>query len=264
VSSAQQDIAEPCDRLFDLAGRVAVVTGAGQGVGAGIARRLAEFGAIVAVNDLHADRACAVKESIRAAGGHAHAIAADVTDRNAFEHSVREVVAAEGRIDILVNNAGVPPTGMGMTAFVDTSPADWETMLRLNLYAVMYCTHAVLPLMIERQWGRVISIGSDAGRFGDPLLAAYCAAKAGSAGFTRAISKEVGRHGITVNTVSLGSMVTPHFDDPDAERRARRYPMKRLGLPDDVAGAAVWLASEQAGWVTGQTISINGGYVGAP
>jgi NAD(P)-dependent dehydrogenase (short-subunit alcohol dehydrogenase family) len=264
MNPAEGAVEAPSRALFDLSGRVAFVTGAGQGVGAGIARRLAERGAVVSVNDLDADRAGAVTESILAAGGRALAVAADVTDPDAVAESIRVVAAAEGTVDILVNNAGVPPAGMGMTAFVNTSPDDWDKFLRLNLYGVMYCTHAVIPMMIGRQWGRVINIGSDAGRFGDPFLAAYCAAKSGAAGFARSIAKEVGRHQITVNTVSLGSMVTPHFEDPDAERRAQRYPMKRLGRPDDVAAASVWLASEEAGWITGQTISLNGGYIGAP
>ncbi len=259
------EAAAPRNReFFDLSGRVAFVSGAGQGVGAAIAQLLAARGAVVAINDIDERKAESAVEIIRSAGGHAITAVADVTDPVAVGHAVKHVVADVEKIDILINNAGVPDTGMSMKKFVDTVPADWERFLRLNLYAVMHCTHQVLPMMIQRRWGRIINIGSDAGRFGEPLMAAYCAAKSGASGLVRGLAKEVGRHGVTVNSVSLGSIVTPHFDDPDAEKRAQRYPMKRLGQAEDVAGSAVWLATEEAGWITGQTISVNGGFYTAP
>jgi NAD(P)-dependent dehydrogenase (short-subunit alcohol dehydrogenase family) len=250
--------------LFDFSGRVAFISGGGQGVGAGIARLLAARGAVVAVNDIDEQRAQSVVDTIRSAGGSAINAVADVTDPGAVRSAVENVIAGAEKIDILINNAGVPATGMSMKRFVDTVPEEWEKFLQLNLYGVMHCTHEVLPMMIRQRWGRIINIGSDAGRFGEPLMAAYCAAKSGAAGFARGLAKEVGRYGVTVNTVSLGSIVTPHFDDPDADKRAQRYPMKRLGQAEDIAGTAVWLASEEAGWITGQTFSVNGGFYTAP
>lgn len=250
-------------RLFDLSGRVAVVTGAGQGVGAGIARRLAEHGATVAVNDLVAERAEATASAIREAGGTAQAVTADVCDARAVAEGLRQVVGDLGPVDVLVNNAGVPPSGMHFAAFAETAPADWDRYIQLNLYGVMHCARAVLPPMIDRGWGRLVTIVSDAGRFGEPNMAAYCAAKAGAAGLVRAISREVARFGVTSNAISLGSIEPPE-PDVTAAARATRYPTKRLGRPDDIAAAVVWLSSEEAGWVTGQTISINGGLNNAP
>lgn len=250
-------------RLFDLTGRVALVTGAGQGVGAGIARRLAEHGAAVAVNDLFADRADATVAGIERAGGSAATVVADVTDADAVADALHQIAEHFGSVDVLVNNAGVPPAGMRLQRFVDTAPPDWDQYLSVNLYGTMHCVHAVLPAMVTQGWGRLVTIVSDAGRFGEPMMAAYCAAKAGAAGFTRGIAREVARHGVTANAISLGSIEPPE-PDPSVADRAARYPVKRLGRPDDIAAAVVWLASDDAAWVTGQTISINGGFNTAP
>lgn len=249
----------------DLAGRRALVTGAGQGVGASIAATLARAGASVAVNDLVADRAHAQASALRSAGGDAFAAPFDVTD---FEQVV-DAVAGLGTVDILVNNAGNAGADSwpGMVNFADTSPADWDRFLRVNLYGVMNVTRAALPPMIEGGWGRVITIISDSARIGEPKMAAYAAAKAGAAGLMRAVSKEVGRHGITVNCISLGTMRTPlteaswvDLDEQQSAARLRGYAIRRPGLPDDVAGLVGYLVSPAASWITGQTIPLNGGY----
>lgn len=252
---------------LDLSGRRALVTGAGQGVGRGIALTLGRAGAEVVVNDVVAERADAVAAEIAAAGGAAHGSAFDVTDHTA----VRDAVGAVGGVDILVNNAG-NAGGAGMVAlapFVDTQPADWAPYLAVNLHGVLHCAHAALPAMIERGWGRIVTVVSDAGRVGDGGMAAYAAAKAGAAGFTRALAAEVGRHGVTVNAVSLGTMRTPltealwASDDHAAvaTRKAllRRYAIRRPGEPEDVAGLVLVLASPAASWITGQTYPVNGG-----
>lgn len=250
---------------IDLTGRRALVTGAGQGVGAGIAALLAEAGATVAVNDLVADRAEAQAAELRAAGGAAIAAAFDVTD---YEQVI-DTVAGLGGVDILVNNAGNAGSDSwpGMVNFAETEPADWDRFLRVNLYGVMNVTRAALPRMIESGWGRVVTIISDSARIGEPKMATYAAAKAGAAGLMRAISKEVGRNGITANSISLGTMRTPlteqswaGIDEQQAAARLRGYPVRRPGLPEDVAGLVGYLVSPGASWITGQTIPLNGGY----
>lgn len=248
--------------MTDLAGRRAVVTGAGQGVGRGIAMGLAGVGAEVLVNDLDAARADAVVDEIRSAGGSAMVALFDVTDHEA----VSSALAAAG-VDVLVNNAGnAGRADMATTSFVETEPADWQPYLAVNLLGVMHCARAVLPSMIERRWGRIVTIVSDAGRVGESGMAAYAAAKAGAGGFTRSIAAEVGRFGITANAVSLGTMRTPMTEalwaDGDEERQRailRRYAIRRPGTPDDVAGMVNFLCSDSASWITGQTYPVNGG-----
>ena len=255
---------------IDLDGRRALVTGGGQSVGRGIALTLGVAGAEVAVNDLVASRAEEVAAEIVAAGGRAFACAFDVTD---FDGVMASVEGA-GPFDILVNNAGNVgrPDTMGMGDFgmvVDTTPADWEPYLKVNLYGVMHCTRAALPGMIEGGWGRVITVISDTARVGEPYMAAYSAAKAGAAGFSRSVAREVGRHGITVNCVAIATMRPPNAppDDELTEEQAAqlqktvsRYIIRRRGTPDDVAALITFLASPQASWITGQTYPLNGGY----
>ena len=253
---------------IDLSGRTALVTGAGQGVGAAVATLLAAAGARVAVNDLVAERADAQAQSLRDAGGDALAAPFDVTDLE----MVTESVAGLGRVDLLVNNAGNAggDSWPGMVAFVETTPADWEKFLRVNLYGVMNATRAALPGMIAGGWGRVVTIISDAARVGEPNMAVYAAAKAGAAGLTRSVANEVGRFGITANNIALGTMRTPlseaswvGLDEREAAARLKGYAVRRPGLPDDVAALAGYLVSPAASWITGQTIPLNGGYSSA-
>lgn len=250
---------------LDLTGRRVLVTGAGQGVGRALVLGFAAAGASVVVNDLDAGRAGAVAEEAGALGVDAVASVFDVTDHAA----VLDAVADVGAVDVLVNNAGNAGTeGFGARgSFFESDPSDWEPFLRVNLYGVLHCCRAVLPGMVERGWGRIITIVSDAGRTGDPGGAVYGAAKAGAAGLTRSLAREHGRHGITANNISLGTMRTPATEavwaDPDAPMAKailRDYVVRRPGDPDEVAALAVLLASSHGDWITGQTYPLNGGY----
>lgn len=255
--------------LVDLDGAVALVTGAGRGIGRQIALTLAEHGAsAVAVNDFYADRAEAVAEEVRARGAKAVAIVGDVSDFDTATGLVSQASGAIGDIDVLVNNAGNagPQQGIGdRPPFWESLPADWQPWLSTNLYGVLNCTRAVLPAMVGRERGRIVSVISDAGRVGEPDLAVYAAAKAGVAGFTRSIAKAVGRHGITANCVACGYIDTPATaglaDNPDLLKRVlRAYQVKRPGRTSDVAAMVTFLASPAASWITGQTYPVNGGY----
>jgi len=245
--------------MFRLDGKVALVTGAGQNIGAGIARALAAQGAIVIVNDFHANRAQNTVSEITAAGGRARAVPFDVTDLEAVTAAVADIAAQEGPIDILVNNAGTggPGEKMRMAPFAKT-PADyWPTIIGVNLYGMFNCCKAVLDSMIERNWGRIITISSGAGQRGmDIGVSTYAAAKAGQNSFMRHLAMENAKAGITCNTISMGLVV----DNPGpVQHLADEIPVGRIGKPEDPAYLAVYLASGEASWITGQTIGMNGG-----
>jgi 3-oxoacyl-[acyl-carrier protein] reductase len=243
--------------IFDLTGRTALVTGAGQNVGAGIARMLAAQGATVAVNDYVAERADTTVEEIVAAGGKAVAAPFDVTDWDA----VTAAVEAIGPVDILVNNAGNGGVeGMRPQPFREMDPAAWDGPIRVNLYGVLNCCRAVINGMCERGWGRIITISSGAGTNGVAIgVSPYSAGKGGGLSFTRTLALEVARSGVTANTVALGLM---EMKDPEVTGRlARAIPVGRTGRPEDIGAACVWLASDEASWVTAQTIEVNGGSV---
>jgi NAD(P)-dependent dehydrogenase (short-subunit alcohol dehydrogenase family) len=246
--------------VFDLSGKVALVTGAGQHVGAGIASLLASRGAAVAVNDLFEDRARDSAERIAEAGGKAAALAFDVTDRAAVAEGVARAERALGPVDVLVNNAGVP-VGMGVTQFRDMDPEEWRRYVDLNLYGVVHCTRAVIDGMCERGWGRIVTISSEAGRTGIPIgVSLYGAGKGGGLAFMRHLALEVARFGVTANSLTLGLM--DHAgDEAFTSAIAKTIPLGRCGNAADVGAAVVWLASDEAGWVTGQTIGVNGGSV---
>ena len=271
--------------MFDLTGKVALVTGAGQGVGAGIAAALASQGASVAVNDVVAERAeaCASQLSVDLAGkissgqfrsdskesdnqaseaSSLKIIAApfDVTSLEEVQHGVASVAEKLGPIDILVNNAGnAGANTFTPTPFAELSPDQWQKFIDVNLYGVLNCTKAVISSMQDRRWGRIITISSGAGQSGLNIGASiYGAAKGGGMAFMRHIAIENAKLGITANSLSLGLMDT--IDDPTVtEHLARAIPVGRLGSPEDIGAACVWLASEEAAWVTNQTININGG-----
>ncbi len=257
---------------LDLRGQVAFVTGAGQGAGRAIALALARHNAGgVAVNDYVAERAESVVDEIKALGVAAIAAPADVGDHAMVKAATQAATEALGPVTLLVNNAGNagPSATMGLSPqFWETEPADWDRFFRTNLQGVMNCTHAVVPGMIEQGQGRIVTIISDAGRIGEARLVAYSAAKAGAAGFMRAIARETGRYGITANSISL-STLEPPFDEAGlaeflASERTKaqlsRYALRRFGKPDDVAHMALFLCSDAAAWITGQTYPVNGGY----
>jgi NAD(P)-dependent dehydrogenase (short-subunit alcohol dehydrogenase family) len=245
--------------MFDLTGKVALVTGAGQGVGAGIARQLARQGAAVAVNDLETDRAAATLATIIEAGGRASAFSFDVADYESVVSGVKKIEAEIGPIDILVNNAGVP-TNMEMVKFRETEPADWTPYIDLNLYGVLNCCKAVIDGMCERAFGRVITISSGAGTTGVPIgVSTYGAGKGGGLAFMRNLALEVARSGVTANSVALGLM--NNVPEEVLPLLARTIPVGRAGDPDEIGACCVYLASDEAGWMTGQTIQLNGGSV---
>jgi 3-oxoacyl-[acyl-carrier protein] reductase len=244
--------------LFDLSGKVALVTGAGQGVGAGIARSLASQGAAVAVNDLLPDRAQATVAAIASDGGRAEAFAFDVSDAETVQAAMGPIEATLGPVDVLVNNAGVP-AGMGVVKFRDTDPADWKALIDLNLYGVMNCSKAVIDGMCERRWGRVITISSGAGTTGLNLgVSAYAAGKGGAISFMRHLALETAEFGVTANTLALG-LIDNHTDPSITRQMARSVPVGFCGQPEDIGPCCVYLASNEARWMTGQTIGLNGG-----
>jgi 2-hydroxycyclohexanecarboxyl-CoA dehydrogenase len=244
--------------LAQLSGRTALITGAGQNVGAETARVLAGHGARIIVNDLFGDRASQVVSEIRAAGGTAEPAVCDVADLAA----VKEMAAAAGDVDILVNNAGIPITGFSMLPFAEEDPSRWKAFIDLNVYGPLNCTYAVLPGMIARGWGRVITISSESARVGDKRLSVYAASKGAGPAFMRSLAKEVGRNGITCNTLSLATQNNAGLDETSDMRlrQLKAYSIPRLGTASDVAAAIAWLTSDDGSWVTGQTIPVNGGY----
>ncbi|MGH7358111.1 MAG: SDR family NAD(P)-dependent oxidoreductase [Acidimicrobiia bacterium] len=253
-----------------LDGKVAIVTGAGNGVGLEIAAHLARAGCEVWINDIDGDRATKAAEAISAdGGGAARPVVADVTDGRV----VGEMAEQTGPVDIVVNNAGTGMlswvSGTRHIAFVDSGPEDWDPILRVNLAAVLGVTRAYLPAMLERGWGRVLTIVSDAGRKGERRQAVYGAAKAAAMGFSRGLAAEVGRDGVTVNCISLGTIRHGALADGDernperVELITRAYPAGRLGNPEDPAPLAVLLCSDAGAWITGQVYPVNGGYVPA-
>lgn len=247
--------------MFELDGHVALVTGAGQNVGAGIARLLARQGAAVAVNDLRVERAEEVAAGIRDAGGRAAAVGFDVTDHDAVVRGVAAAGDALGPVDILVNNAGNGGEhGMVPTQFRDSDPASWRGPVDVNLYGVMNCAHAVINGMCERGWGRIITIASGAGTIGLHIgVSPYAGGKGGAIAFMRHLAIENARAGVTANTLAIGLMTNP--DQTVTAALAKAIPVGRTGVPEDIGAACVYLASEEAAWVTGQTIEINGGAV---
>lgn len=239
------------------------MTGAGRGAGVGIARALAAQGAAVAVNDLLEERAAATVEDLRGAGARAVAAPFDITDPDAVAAGVAAAVAAlDAPIDILVNNAGVP-ADMALAPFRELDPEDWRRYVDLNLYGSLHCIRAVVDGMVEAGWGRIVQISSGAGRTGISFgVSMYGASKSGIEGFVRHLSQELARTGVTVNTLALGLLenaVPEGSSDGTMSALAATVPVGRLGRPEDVGAAVVYLASDEAAWMTGQTIGLNGG-----
>lgn len=255
--------------LLNFSGQVALVTGAGQGVGEATAMYLAGNGAKVIVNDYVAERAESVANGINEAGGTALGVQCDVTDYVGVCAMVERAKAELGSISILVNNAGnagAEPSGLTGKPFWEKDPAEWEPFIQVNLYGVLNCCRAVIPGMIEAgKGGRIISVISDAGRVGEAGLEAYSAAKAGAAGLMRALAHSLGRYDITANCVAIASTRTPAIralteNEELARKVLRNYIIRRFGEPSDVAAMVTFLASPATGWVTGQTYPVNGGF----
>ena len=241
-------------------GCVALITGAGRGMGLGVARTLGRLGAKVAVNDYFADRAQAAAQGLLAEGLQAVAVPGDITRPEVREAVVAATRSAFGDVDLLINNAGVPP-GMesNLRKFRDLTEADFEQQLDLNLRAITGLTRLVLPAMIERGFGRIVIVSSESWRVGIAFgLTNYAAAKAAALGFMRQLSHEVGRKGVTVNAVSLGTMNNFGYDE-----QAKATAVGRAGTPEDVGALVAYLVSNEAGWMTGQTLPLNGGAITA-
>jgi 2-hydroxycyclohexanecarboxyl-CoA dehydrogenase len=248
-----------------MSNRVALVTGGAQGIGAGIAQTLGEQRFQVAIADLNMDAARATAESIIAAGGRAVAVHADITDTASVQAAVKSVTEELGPVEVVVNNAGWDD----FMPFLDTDEDFWDRILDINFKGALRVIKAVVPGMVERGFGRVINIGSDAGRVGSSLEAVYSGAKGGIIAFTKTLAREVATKGVTVNTVCPGPTDTPalrKFADTsgqDAEKviggMIRAVPMRRLAKPSDVAAAVAFFASDAAEYVTGQTLSVSGG-----
>ena len=239
------------------ADRVALVTGAAQGIGRAIATALAEDGRRVIVGDLRAD---AAGETAAAIGG--LAVALDVTDSASVAAAVERGEAELGPIEVLVNNAGWDE----LKPFLDTDEAFWDRVIDVNFKGALRTTRALLPGMIERGFGRIVNIGSDAGRVGSSLESVYSGAKGGVIAFTKTIAREAARAGVTANVVCPGPTRTPLLEgmaEQGGEKLVtsleRAVPMRRLGEPEDIAAAVTFLASERAGYITGQTLSVSGG-----
>lgn len=241
--------------------RVALVTGGASGIGLAIAQRLAADGHDVAIADLSTDAAEAAASDI---GGSAIAVTMNVADSDDVPAGVAQIVGQLGQVDILVNCAGWDD----LMPFVKSDEALWDKVIEINYKGVLRTTHAVLPNMIQRGYGRIVNIGSDAGRVGSSMESVYAGAKAGVIGFTKTIAREAARKGVTANVVCPGPTDTPMLRSvvaaaPDADKliaaMTSGVAMKRLGKPEEVAAAVAFFAREEAGFITGQTLSVSGG-----
>ena len=244
-----------------LAGKVALVTGGARDVGREISLTFAREGAAVAVNYMHSTpEADTVVAEIARLGGRAVAYRADVADYAAVSAMIDKVVAELGRLDVVVNNAGYVEPKL----FLDTTPEEWRRQVDVDLYGVFNICHAAAPRLAAQNGGRIISIVGDSARIGQQRLGVSAGARGAVLSLTRTLAKELGRQNITVNSVALGWIETSHSDKEfiakNRERILAFYPIRRLGKPEDVAPLVAFLASDLAGWVTGQTISVSGGY----
>ncbi|HJM76055.1 MAG TPA: SDR family oxidoreductase [Dehalococcoidia bacterium] len=247
-----------------LEGKTALVTGSGHGIGREIVLKLAERGAYVVATDIDGKTASEVAEEI--GSNQARAVQMDVTDLDHVQDVVDQTVADREALDILVNDAGI----WFPKFFLESTPEEWRKETDVSFFGVIHCMRAVLPHMIEQGNGRIVSLASDAGRVGEKRQAVYSGAKAGVIGFSKAIAREYGRYNITVNCVAPGlTMNSPEMNESFRERAAQlrsAYPLYRgesgpvLGQPEDIAGAVAFLASDDAAWITGQTLSVSGGY----
>jgi NAD(P)-dependent dehydrogenase (short-subunit alcohol dehydrogenase family) len=241
--------------------RTAVVTGGGSGIGQAVSRRLAGDGAAVAVFDLDGQSAEATAATIRSDGGTAIGLSVDVTDRDGIAGAVNDVRSQLGRPTILVNSAGLS----GFDPFLEIAPELWDRLLTVNLTGTFNCCQAVIPDMRGEGWGRIVNISSSSVHTGVPRMAHYVAAKSGVVGLTKSLALEFAPEGITVNTIPPGFIDTPMLREAagdgslDIEQQIARTPVRRAGRPEDIAATCAFLAGEDAGYITGQIIGVNGG-----
>ncbi|MGH8789403.1 MAG: 2-hydroxycyclohexanecarboxyl-CoA dehydrogenase [Cupriavidus necator] len=247
-----------------LEDKTVIVTGGGGGIGGATCLRFARAGAAVGVLDLNPEAAERVAGQIREAGGRALAIRCDITERASVDAAVAAVEQGLGPVDVLVNNAGWDV----FKPFIKTEPAQWERLIAINLTGALHMHHAVLPGMVERRRGRIVNIASDAARVGSSGEAVYAACKGGLVSFSKTIAREHARHGITVNVVCPGPTETALFEDykqgagnPEklVEAFTRSIPLGRIGQPDDLPGAVLFFAGDDAAFITGQVLSVSGG-----
>lgn len=246
-------------RFFDLTGQTAIVTGGAQGIGTGIARRLARAGAAVAVADLNGAAAAATAEEMRSEGLEAFPATMDVADVQSVESAVSSVLARQGRIHVLVCNAGIAGTALPTW---EQSDSDWQSVVDIDLTGVFHCCRAVLPTMIEHNYGRIVNIASLAGKVGNPNMVAYSASKAGVIAMSKSMGKETARHDICVNAISPAVIRTPILDQLTDEQvlyMTSRIPRGRTGTVEEVAAVAHFLASPDCSFVTGQCYDVSGG-----
>lgn len=244
--------------------RVALVTGAGAGIGAACARRLARDGAAVGVLDLDAERCAATVAAIQVAGGQAIALGADVSNRTEVFAAVARLRDAFGPVTILVNNAGVTD----FTPFAELTDERWDFIYAVNVRGPMLCAQAVLPDMTAAKWGRIVNISSSSAQTGAVNMIAYSSSKGAVVTMTKSMAQEFGPLGITVNNIPPGSVMGTIMSEANRERfqipvetLLATIPVRRLGEPDDIANACGWLCLEESGYITGQTIGVNGGRV---
>jgi len=243
---------------MSLSGKVAFVTGASQGIGRTIALRLAKEGATVAVAARNQEKLHELVNEIKAAAGNAAAFAVDVADEEQIKSTVKAAIAQLGKIDILVNNAGITKDQLVMRM----KRADWDAVLHTNLTSAYLLTQQVIGSMLKQRWGRIINITSVFGQMGQAGQANYAASKAGLIGLTMAIAREVGSRNITCNAVAPGfieTAMTATLGDEFKQNAVKQIPLGRVGSPDDVAGAVAFLASDDASYITGHVLSVNGG-----
>jgi len=246
-------------------GRVAVVTGAASGMGLAISRHLAARGDRVALLDLQGEAALRAAEELRAAGAAAIGVEADVSDRSAVDSAFDKVRAELGPIRILVTAAGLD----AFEAFTDITTGSWERVLAINLTGTFHCLQAAVPDMLEARWGRMVTISSSSAQSGAPRMAHYVASKGGVIGLTKALALELAPHGITVNCIPPGMIDTPMLRRAEADGDVgkiekiapRMIPVGRAGTPEDIAATCGFLCSDEAGFITGQVLGVNGGMV---